>query len=679
MYGWSGGYPAQGHLGAQNPNNIRNRIRRPDDSQDLFEHQHQNQNQHTQPRQAQRGNSRGRGKRGQRGQRGQRGGHRGQRSQRGQRNDQSGNQSQKNRKKHNNNNNNKNNNKKKGGQVQKNKYKNNRNHKNREKQSYESSSHYSQAHRSFKKNQKQQNSHKRDNNQKGRKRGEENNNKNDKKNNNQKRQTSYVKPVFYDVPVSHHDAEKFVWTINDFFFKRTQSKEFENHYTYEEANRLVNEKKAFVGTCSFRDNMPFLAIIDSDDFSKKIVAKDVDTNRAVEGCQVVFVPIDDDWTDFLVKDPAEKENESLESVVNEFADDLPTENVEESDNNEDKTPDETDQDGEGDDDDKDGNDENKNSKKIKEEKPAPKDTRPRRVKAKIVHILSNPLEHRTFIIKCMKDRINGLMAKYIYEKQYPFFKIDEKSQAKFKKAGLTDNYFLAKWKRWKRNSRYPTLELLEKVGTVGDVDVECQCLIKQYELPAEPYKDAIIEEIKQELNLTDGRVLEVTDEILKQRTDLRSTLILSVDPETAKDLDDALSVQQMDEKGEIFEIGVHIADVSHFVKYGSRLDSEACRRSTSYYFPQRVFPMLPEILCDNLCSLNPGVDRLAFSIFFKITKDGKRVDGDKPRIEKSVIRSTSKLSYEYAHKIITGDLQSYEDWDLEKFPVYSKIFYLKKR
>ena len=91
-----------------------------------------------------------------------------------------------------------------------------------------------------------------------------------------------------------------------------------------------------------------------------------------------------------------------------------------------------------------------------------------------------------------------------------------------------------------------------------------------------------------------------------------------MDPKTARDLDDALSINEV-EPG-IFEVGVHIADVSHFVNPDTKVDLEAQYRTTSVYLVHRVIPMLPRILCENLCSLNPDVERLAFSVFFYITR-----------------------------------------------------------
>jgi exoribonuclease R len=100
------------------------------------------------------------------------------------------------------------------------------------------------------------------------------------------------------------------------------------------------------------------------------------------------------------------------------------------------------------------------------------------------------------------------------------------------------------------------------------------------------------------------------------RRDLREKRIFTIDPLTAKDLDDALSIDKITDN--IYEIGVHIADVSYFVQQGTELDKEAQLRCTSVYFVHKVYPMLPRLLCERLCSLNPQVDRLSYSIFFRL-------------------------------------------------------------
>ena len=133
------------------------------------------------------------------------------------------------------------------------------------------------------------------------------------------------------------------------------------------------------------------------------------------------------------------------------------------------------------------------------------------------------------------------------------------------------------------------------------------------------------------------------------RLDLRRQFIFTCDPETARDYDDALSLEK-DRKGNLV-LGVHIADVAHYVKPGSALDREAYRRGTSVYLCDRVVPMLPEELCNGVCSLVPDEDRLAFSVFLTFDKNGEVV---KRSFSKSVIRSKARVTYEQVMAVIRG-------------------------
>lgn len=134
-----------------------------------------------------------------------------------------------------------------------------------------------------------------------------------------------------------------------------------------------------------------------------------------------------------------------------------------------------------------------------------------------------------------------------------------------------------------------------------------------------------------------------------KRLDLRKRFIFTCDPVTARDYDDALSLET-DRKGNRV-LGVHIADVSHYVRPGSALDREAYKRSTSVYFCDRVVPMLPEELCNGVCSLVPNEDRLAFSVFMTFDKSGEMV---KRTFAKSIIRSKARFTYEQVMGIIAG-------------------------
>jgi protein SSD1 len=130
---------------------------------------------------------------------------------------------------------------------------------------------------------------------------------------------------------------------------------------------------------------------------------------------------------------------------------------------------------------------------------------------------------------------------------------------------------------------------------------------------------------------------------------LRQERIFTIDPSSAKDLDDALSVKTNDDG--TYDIGVHIADVSYFVKPNTALDRDAKKRATSLYLIQRAVPMLPPILSEELCSLNFGKDRLAFSVIFTMTKEAKVT---KKWFGRTMIKSSAQLSYETAQDVIDG-------------------------
>ncbi len=142
-----------------------------------------------------------------------------------------------------------------------------------------------------------------------------------------------------------------------------------------------------------------------------------------------------------------------------------------------------------------------------------------------------------------------------------------------------------------------------------------------------------------------------TENDFENRADYRELLTMTIDGEDAKDFDDAISVEKL--KGNKYRLGVHIADVSHYVMAGGAIDKEAYNRATSVYFPEKVIPMLPEKLCNDVCSLKEGVDRLTLSCVMDISKDGKVLDYV---ITPSVIRSSARMTYNKVQKIIDGDI-----------------------
>ncbi|MEK7249580.1 MAG: VacB/RNase II family 3'-5' exoribonuclease, partial [Bacteroidota bacterium] len=139
----------------------------------------------------------------------------------------------------------------------------------------------------------------------------------------------------------------------------------------------------------------------------------------------------------------------------------------------------------------------------------------------------------------------------------------------------------------------------------------------------------------------------IPHEEIKSRIDFRKILCVTIDPEDAKDFDDAVSFEPLDNGN--FRLGVHIADVSHYVKEASALDAEALMRGTSVYMVNEVIPMLPERLSNNLCSLRPNIDRLTYSVLMGVTEDGKIEDYS---IGKSIIHSARRFTYEEVQKIL---------------------------
>jgi ribonuclease R len=191
--------------------------------------------------------------------------------------------------------------------------------------------------------------------------------------------------------------------------------------------------------------------------------------------------------------------------------------------------------------------------------------------------------------------------------------------------------------RWTNPRIAPEGEITGIIGPADDPSLDTLSVMKQYDLP-ESFPQAVIDEAERTV---------VTPEDLKGRLDLRKTYIFTCDPESARDYDDALSISK-DKQGRVV-LGVHIADVSHYVKSGSALDREAYKRSTSVYLVDKVIPMLPEQLSNGLCSLVPNEDRLAFSVFMTYDKKGNCVER---KFAKSVIKSKDRFTYEQVMAII---------------------------
>tara|TARA_B110000037_G_scaffold221251_1_gene291510 strand:+ start:49760 stop:51955 length:2196 start_codon:yes stop_codon:yes gene_type:complete len=192
---------------------------------------------------------------------------------------------------------------------------------------------------------------------------------------------------------------------------------------------------------------------------------------------------------------------------------------------------------------------------------------------------------------------------------------------------------------WPDNSKNPFGTIKTVLGKPGDHNTEIHSILLEYDLPYE-----FTSEVEDDASKIP---IEITEEEIKKRRDMRQTTTFTIDPKTAKDFDDALSFKKL-ENGN-FEIGIHIADVSHYLEEDSILDDEAYARATSVYLVDRVVPMLPEILSNNVCSLRPNEEKLTFSAVFEINEKAQVVD---QWFGRTVTYSDARFAYEEAQFLI---------------------------
>lgn len=200
-----------------------------------------------------------------------------------------------------------------------------------------------------------------------------------------------------------------------------------------------------------------------------------------------------------------------------------------------------------------------------------------------------------------------------------------------------------------RGSQSPYGVLVEVLGKAGDNDTEMNAILTEYGLP---YK------FPDDVERDAAKIpTKITSKELSGRKDFRNTLTITIDPADAKDFDDAISYKRLYNGNS--EVGIHIADVSHYVRPGTILDKEAYSRATSVYLVDRTIPMLPEVLSNNLCSLRPGEEKLTFSAVFELDTKGKVVAEWYGR---TIIKSDFRFAYEEAQQIIDnkGDLKDYK-------------------
>lgn len=280
------------------------------------------------------------------------------------------------------------------------------------------------------------------------------------------------------------------------------------------------------------------------------------------------------------------------------------------------------------------------------------------------------------IVKTINHKRNEIVGTFTKRKNFGFVVPDDRefntdifiSKKSFNKA-KNNQKVVVKITKFPQGNKSAEGEITEIIGGINEAGVDMLSLIKEYNLPYE-FPDEVILEAKKVEN-------KITKKELQNRLDLRSKNIFTIDGEDAKDLDDAIYVTKL-ENGN-YELGVSIADVSHYVAENSKLDQEAIIRGTSIYMLDRVIPMLPKELSNGICSLNVNEDRLCLSVISEITPDGEIVSSD---IRKAVINVKERMSYADVQKILDGKnkevLKRYEKY-IEDFKLMEELAKILKQ
>ena len=207
------------------------------------------------------------------------------------------------------------------------------------------------------------------------------------------------------------------------------------------------------------------------------------------------------------------------------------------------------------------------------------------------------------------------------------------------KGGTTGDKAIVRITKWDDDAKNPVGEVVDILGKTGENTAEIHAILAEFGLPYH-YPEAVE---KAAARIDAG----ITDEVVAARDDMRDVTTFTIDPRDAKDFDDALSIRRL--KNGHYEIGVHIADVTHYVRPDTIIDREAEERATSVYLVDRVVPMLPEHLSNGICSLRPDEDKLTFSVIFEMDENAKVINS---RIARTVTRSNRRFTYEEAQEVI---------------------------
>ena len=252
------------------------------------------------------------------------------------------------------------------------------------------------------------------------------------------------------------------------------------------------------------------------------------------------------------------------------------------------------------------------------------------------------------VVEILSHKRDQAVGKLKVEKDYAFlvtegniFVHDVLIPKKKLKGGKTGDKAVVKITQWpSKDSKNIVGEVIDILGKEGDNNVEMHAILAQYGLPYK-YPKAVEDAAEK---IDPG----ITEQEIKRREDFRDVFTCTIDPKDAKDFDDALSIRK---QGKLWEVGVHIADVSHYVKEGSMIDKEATKRATSVYLVDRTIPMLPERLCNFICSLRPDEEKLCYSVIFTLDDEANVKDY---HIAHTVIKSNRRYAYEEVQDILMG-------------------------
>ena len=258
-------------------------------------------------------------------------------------------------------------------------------------------------------------------------------------------------------------------------------------------------------------------------------------------------------------------------------------------------------------------------------------------------------EFKGWVVEILKRTRKPIVATVVFEFDEYYYKLEGKTATKryylMDKRDISDVYLgqrvLIRFKKWERYQSYPVAELMQRLDSTRKSAHRNHIfqMVLDYGF-YDSFPQKVLDEIE-------SLKPPISSKEIKKRMDFRDVLTFTIDQETSKDLDDAISFKEL--SNATYQIGIHIADVTHYVSKDSTVDREAYNRGTSVYFIDQVIPMLPEILSNDLCSLNPSEDKLTFSVVFEITSEGKVMD---QQFAKTIIHSNRRLFYQEVQGVI---------------------------